>query len=73
MFPPYYRDGLYLQLLATIFESSLILAVKSDLTATPSEEKKKTITSVVADNIDFSSVSAELFVAITGNKNDYLL
>ena len=50
MFPLYYRDRLYLQLIANIFESSLVVATKIVFTATTSEENKKNIASIVADN-----------------------
>ena len=63
----YYRDRLYLQVIATIFESSLTVAVKSDLTATTSKEKKEKIASVLADNTHFATVSTEVMAVFYCN------
>ena len=54
-------------MIATIFESSLTVAVKSDLTATTSKEKKEKIASVLADNTHFATVSTEVMAVFYCN------
>ena len=60
MFPSYYRDRLYRQLIATIFKSSLVVDIKSYLTTASSEEKKKKNSSVVADKTHNATISTEI-------------
>ena len=66
MFSSYYGDRLYLQIIATIFESSLVVAVKNDLIAIPSE-KRKCFAYVVADKRYCANVSAEVIAVCSYN------
>ena len=60
MFPSYYRDIIYLQLIAIIFITYLVATVKIDFTTTTFKENKKTITSVVAVKTYFATISTEV-------------